>query len=194
MAKPAPQINTASMADIAFMMLFFFLVTTNLDVDLGLARMLPQMPDENQQQEDIMVNRRNVLVVQINLNDRISADGQPIDISQLKDRVREFILNPADNPNLSEKEIRDVENFGPYPITKGVISLVSDRGTTYDAYMRVQNELVKAYNELREEFSMQHYGQPYLKLTEDQQKVVRTIYNQAISEAEPKDIGRSARR
>jgi len=194
MAKPAPPINTASMADIAFMMLFFFLVTTNLDVDLGLSRILPQMPDENQQQEDVMVNRRNVLVVLINASDRVSIGGQPIDLSQLKERVRDFILNPADNPTLSEKEIREVENFGPYPISKGVVSLQNDRSTSYDVYMRVQNELIKAYNELRDDFSMRNYGQPYMKLDEDQQKVVRTIYAQNISEAEPKDIGRSARR
>jgi len=194
MAKISPSINTASMADIAFMMLFFFLVTTNLDVDLGLARMLPPIPDENQQQDDVKVNRRNVMVVLINSSDRISAGGQPVDIGQLKQKVREFILNPGDHPDLPEKEIKDVENFGPYPITKGVISLQNDRSTTYDTYIRVQNELIKAYNELREEFAMQHFGKPFIKLDEDEQKVVRTIYNQAISEAEPRDVSKRARR
>ncbi|MCL2727275.1 MAG: biopolymer transporter ExbD [Bacteroidales bacterium] len=194
MAKQITTINTASMADIAFMMLFFFLVTTNLDVDLGLARMLPPIPDENQQQDDVKVNRRNVMVVLINSQDRILAGNQPIEIGQLKEKVREFILNPADHPDLPEKEIRDVENFGPYPITKGVISLQNDRSTTYDTYMRVQNELIKAYNEIREEFSMQQFGKPFIKLDEVEQKVVRTIYNQAISEAEPRDVSKRARR
>jgi len=194
MGRPLPQINTASMADIAFMMLFFFLVTTNLDVELGLQRRLPPMPDENQQMEDAKVNRRNVMVVLVNQSDRISAGGQPIEISQLKEKVREFILNVSDDPNLPEKEIIDVENFGPYPVSKGVVSLQNDRGTTYDAYMRVQNELIKAYNELRDEFAMQHYGKPYLKLDEDFQEVVRKIYNQNISEAEPRDVASRARR
>ena len=194
MAKQITTINTASMADIAFMMLFFFLVTTNLDVDLGLARMLPPIPDENQQQDDVKVNRRNVMVVLINSSDRVSAGGQQVEIGQLKEKVREFILNPGDHPDLPEKEIKDVENFGPYPITKGVISLQNDRATTYDTYMRVQNELIKAYNELREEFSVQHFGKPFIKLDETEQKVVRTIYNQAISEAEPRDVSKRARR
>ena len=188
MAKPAGEINAGSMADIAFLMLIFFLVTTTMDVDAGLQRILPQMPDE--EQEIMEVNRRNILVVQINLNDRLSAGGQPIDISQLKDKVRDFVLNVNDDPNLSEKEIKDIENFGSYPVSKGIVSLQNDRGTTYDAYIRVQNELIKAYNELRDEFSMQNFGKPFIKLDDVQQKVVRTIYNQNISEAEPRDVAK----
>ena len=192
--RPLPQIMTASMADIAFMLLFFFLVTTTLDVELGLQRRLPPIPDENQPQEDAKVNRRNVLSVLVSSSDRISVGGQIVEIHQLKDKVREFVLNPYDSPNLPEKEIVDVKNFGPYPITKGVVSLTNDRGTTYGTYLRVQNELVKAYNELRDEFAMQHYGMYYNKLGEDQQEVVRTIYGQNISEAEPRDVGKRAKR
>ncbi|MCL1974292.1 MAG: biopolymer transporter ExbD [Bacteroidetes bacterium] len=190
MAKPAGEINAGSMADIAFLMLIFFLVTTTMDVDAGLQRRLPEMPDENQQQEKVEINRRNILVVMINLNDRISAGGQPIDISQLKDKVKEFILNPVDNPNLPEREIKEIENFGPFPVSKGVVSLQNDRGTSYDAYLRVQNELVKAYNEVRDDFSMRHFGKVYIALTDEaQQKVVRDCIPSNISEAEPKDIG-----
>jgi len=194
MAKPLPPITTASMADIAFMMLFFFLVTTTMDVELGLQRRLPPMPDENQQLEDAKVNRRNVLVVQINSSNRILAGGQVVDVNQLKDRVREFVLNPNNDPNLPEKKIVDVKNFGPYPVSQAVVSLQNDRGTTYDVYMKVQNELIKAYNELRDEFAIQNYGKPYLKLDEDQQEVLRAIYGQNISEAEPRDVGNRATR
>ena len=190
MAKPAGEINAGSMADIAFLMLIFFLVTTTMDVDAGLQRRLPEMPDEEQQQEQAEINRRNILVVMINLNDRISTGGQPIDISQLKDKVKEFILNPTDNPSLPEREIKEIENFGPYPVSRAVVSLQSDRGTSYNVYLRVQNELVKAFNEVRDDFSMQQYGKVYANLMDEvKEKVVRECIPSYISEAEPKDIG-----
>jgi len=188
--RSAGEINAGSMADIAFLMLCFFLMTTTMDVDAGLQRRLPPMPDESQQQEKVEVNRRNILVVMINLNDKISLGGQPIDISQLKDKVKDFVLNPADDVNLPEKEIKEIANFGPYSVSKGIVSLQNDRGTSYEIYLKVQNELVKAYNELRDEFAMQHYGKIYIRLDETQQEIVRTIYNQNISEAEPRDVGK----
>jgi len=188
--RSAGTINSGSMADIAFLMLTFFLMTTTMDVDAGLQRRLPPMPDDDQQQEEVKINRRNLLVVLINSNDKIFAGGQPIEISELKEKVKAFVVNEYDDLNLPEKEVADVENFGLYPVTKGVISLQNDRGTTYEVYLKVQNELVKAYNELRDEFAMQQYGKVFSKLDETQQKVVRTIYNQSISEAEPRDVGK----
>ena len=195
MARPAGEINAGSMADIAFLMLIFFLVTTTMDVDAGLQRRLPEMPDENQEQEKVEINRRNILVVMINLNDRISAGGQPIDLSQLNDKVKEFILNPTDNPNLPEREVKMIENFGSSPVSKGVISLQNDRGTSYDAYIKVQNELVRAYNEVRDDFSLLHFGKVYAKLNDEiQEKVVRECIPSNISEAEPKDVGGQQKR
>jgi biopolymer transport protein ExbD len=188
--RAVSEINSGSMADIAFLMLTFFLMTTTMDVDAGLQRRLPPMPDPNQQQEDVKVNRRNILVVLINPSDRIFAGAQPIELNQLKDKVKTFVVNEYDDPNLSEKVLTEVENYGPYPVSKGVVSLQNDRGTSYEIYIKVQNELVKAYNELRDEFSMITYGKLYAKLDETQQNVVRTIYNQNISEAEPRDIGK----
>ena len=195
MARPAGEINSSSMADIAFLMLIFFLMTTTMDVDAGLQRRLPPMPDPNQQVEDVKINRRNILVVLINTNDRIFAGGQPIDLLLLKEKVKAFVVNEYNDPNLPEVDITEIENFGPYPVSKGVVSLQNDRGTSYEIYLKVQNELVKAYNELRDEFSMVNYGKVYAKLDETQQKVVRDIYNQNISEAEPRDVGsRTTRR
>ena len=194
MARSAGQINSSSMADIAFLMLIFFLMTTTMDVDAGLSRRLPPMPDPNQQVEDLKVNRRNTLVVLINPSDRIFAGGQPIELSQLKDKVKAFVINEFNDPNLPEREITEVENFGSYPVSKGVVSLQNDRGTSYEIYLKVQNELVKAYNELRDEFSMVNYGKVFAKLDETQQDVVRIIYPQSISEAEPRDIGNRSRR
>lgn len=85
--------------------------------------------------------------------------------------------------------MKDIEGYGQYPVSKGVISLQNDRGTSYQAYIAVQNELVKAVNELRDEFSTQNYGKKFASLDEDKQEIVKKAVPQNISEAEPKDIG-----
>jgi len=190
MAKPLPALNTTSTGDIAFLLLIFFLVATTMDVDKGIQRRLPPMPDENQKQQDIKVNRRNIVVVRINAQDRILAGGTPMDISQVKDQIKEFITNPANSEALPEKEMKDIEGFGQYAVSKGVVSLQNDRGTSYSAYLRVQNEIVKAFNEIRDDFAMVNYGSKYADLDEDKQKIVRDAIPQSISEAEPKDVSK----
>ena len=186
--KEVPELNSSSTADIAFLLLCYFLMTTTMGSQTGLSRRLPQMPDPNQKQEDIKINKRNIVIVKINSADRILAGNEPIDISQLKDKIKEFLSNPAEDPNLPEKEVKDIENYGPYPVSKGVISLQNDRGTSYRAYIAVQNELVKAINELRDDLSYRTYGKPFLRLDETQQEVIKDCIPQNISEAEPKDV------
>ena len=190
MAKKTPALNTSSTADIAFLLLCYFLMTTTMGSQTGLQRRLPPMPDKNQQVQDQKVNRRNIIVVKINSADRLLAGSEPIEVSQLKDRIKEFLTNPTDDPNRPEKEVTDIEGYGSYPISKGVISLQNDRGTSYRAYMEVQNELVKAVNELRDEFSSRAYGKPFNSLDEEKQEIVKTAIPQNISEAEPKDVGK----
>ena len=184
------EVNAGSMADIAFLLLIFWLTTTSIDADKGLQRRLPPMPDENQKQEDVKVNRRNILQVKINSSDRILAGSQSVDVSQLKDVVIDFVTNPADNENLSEKEMEEIVGYGLYPVSKGVVSLQNDRGTSYNSYLQVQNEIVKAFNEIRDNFAMAQFGRKYAMLSEDQQEIVRKAIPQKISEAEPKDIGK----
>ena len=186
--KKVPEINGSSMADIAFIALIFFLMVTTMDKEEGISRLLPPIPPEDQKVENQEVNRRNIIQVKINSNDRLLAGSQPMDVSQLKDKIKEFMTNPYDDPNLPEKEIKDIPGLGPVPVTKGVISLQNDRGTTYQAYITVQNELIKAINELRDDFSMRTYGKKYSKLDEDRQEIVRKAVPQRISEAEPKDV------
>ena len=193
MAKPTPEINAGSMADIAFLLLIFFLVTTSMDVDKGIQRRLPPMPDENQKVEAEQINKRNIMVVLINRSDRLFAGGQPMEIYMLKDKVKEFITNPANLPNLPEKKEKNIEGFGPYMVFRAVVSLQNDRGTSYEAYIQVQNEIMKAFNEVRDEFAMQHWGKKYAALDETQQEIAREAIPQNISEQEPREVTKTRR-
>ena len=188
--KNVEGVNASSSADIAFLILIFWVTTTTMNSDKGLQRRLPPMPDENQQQEDIKVNRRNIIQVKINAADRVIAGGQIMEISEIKDKIVEFVTNPLNLENLPEKEMKDIEGFGQYAVSKGVVSLQNDRGTSYNSYLQVQNELVKAFNEIRDDFAVKNYGKKYNALDEDKQKIVREAIPQNISEAEPKDISK----
>ena len=188
--KKTPAINSSSTADIAFLLLCYFLMTTTMGSQTGLSRRLPPMPEKDQKVDDQKVNRRNIIIVKINSADRLLAGSEPIDLSQLKDKIREFLTNPTNDPNLPEKEEIDIEGYGKYPVSKGVISLQNDRGTSYHAYIAVQNELVKAINELRDDFAFKNYGKPFIQLTEEQQDIAKKAIPQNISEAEPKDVAK----
>ncbi|MBQ2332136.1 MAG: biopolymer transporter ExbD [Bacteroidales bacterium] len=188
--RKTPGLNTQSTADIAFLLLCYFLMTSTMDQQNGLQRRLPPMPDKDQKVDDQKVNRRNIIIVKINSADRLFAGNEMLDISQLKDKIKEFLTNPADDPNLPEKEMKNIEGLGEYPVSKGVISLQNDRGTSYQAYIAVQNELVKAVNELRDEFARAKYGKPFAALTETQQDIAKKAVPQNISEAEPKDVSK----
>lgn len=188
--REAPEINGGSMADIAFMLLIFFLVATTMDVDSGLARMLPPKIDPEDMEKPPEVKERNVFVVQINSQDKLALKGDPIDISQLRDKAKEFIANANKEEHLPEWDAKEVPFFGMVEVRKGVISLQNDNGTSYAAYIAVQNELVRAYNELREDLSQSKFRKPYDDLNKEQTKAVRKVFPQRISEAEPRNIGK----
>lgn len=191
MAKKTPEVNSSSMADIAFLMLAFFLMVSTMDQDKGISRRLPPMPPPGAELQDQQVNRRNIILVRISSSNNIYAGNQPVDISQLKDKVVEFLTNPNDDPNMPEKEIKDIDGYGTLPVSRGVISLQNDRETNYDAYIQVQNELLRAVNQLRDEFSMATFGRKYSQLAdEDQMRIVRDAVPGTISESEPKDVSR----
>ena len=173
------EINASSMADIAFLLLIFFLVTTTMNVDTGLPRMLPPMPTKDQKEVTQDYQVRNVLLVRINRSDKLLVGGRPMD------KAKEFLLNPNNDPNLPEKVKKTIPLLGDMMVTAGVISLQNDRSTTYSAYLKVQNELIAAYNEVRDDLSRQRFGNIYDKLTEEQQKAIQTAIPQRISEAEP---------
>ena len=190
--RTMPGINSSSTADIAFMLLIFFLTTTSMDTDRGLARRLPQPPDPNQKQQDnIVVKERNVLQVRINKDDQLMVGTEYLDIKQLRAKAKEFVANPYDDANLPEKHLKNIPLLGGDCMVteKHVISVQNDVGTSYQAYIDVQNELVAAYNELRNELAEAKFGKEYALCSEDEQKAIRDFYPQKISEAEPKKYG-----
>lgn len=188
--REVPGINSSSTADIAFIILIFFLVTTSMDTDRGLARQLPPPPDKDHKPDDIIVKERNVLIVLLNAQDQLMAGKEYVKASDLRKIAKDFIANPYNDEKLPEKKAKDVPFFGNTMITENhVISLQNDRGTTYQAYINVQNELVAAYNELRNELAQEKWQRDYEALDEEQKKAIRMIYPQKISEAEPKNYG-----
>jgi biopolymer transport protein ExbD len=189
--RSVPELNSSSTADISFILLIFFLTTTSMDTDRGLARRLPPPPEDNVEQDDTKVKERNVLQVRINAMDELMIGGDYAEVSEIRARAKEFIENPENLPNLPDKSPRDIDLFGTVYITdKHVISLQSDRGTSYSKYFEVQNELVAAYNELRDELSRRKFGKAYIDLNEEQQLAVRSYYPMKISEAEPKNYAK----
>ena len=191
MAKKIPQINASSMADISFLLLIFFLVTTSMDVNQGLARRLPAPVPPDQKVENTDINKRNLMVVKINSANQLMVQGQMLDIKQLRAKAKEFIKNENDDATLPKLVEEDFgEPIGVVKYTKDhVISVQNDVDTQYQAYLDVQNELVAAYNELRDECARQYFHKAYAELDEDQQKQVQKVYPQKISEAEPKHYG-----
>lgn len=188
--RSVPEINSSSTADIAFLLLIFFLITTSMDTDRGLARRLPPPPEKDQKLDDIIVKERNVLAVRLNSSDQLMCGSDYITIKQLRQRAKDFISNPYNDEKLPEKHEENIPFFGRVMVTKNhVVSLQNDRGTSYQAYIDVQNELVAAYNELRNELAQEKWQKDYNQLDEDQQKAIRDYYPQKISEAEPKNYG-----
>jgi biopolymer transport protein ExbD len=192
--RKVPEFSASSMADIAFLLLIFFLVATTMNVDTGISRILPPMPpDEMPKDKDLDVKERNLLAVYVNTYDQISVARQPMHISQLKDKVKEFILNPTDDPNMPERKDKEIEmpdgTKWVYPVSEGIVSLTNDRGTSYEMYVQVQNELVRAFNEIRDQVATQKFGRKFLELDEADRKVIADAIPQKISEAEPRNVG-----
>ncbi len=189
MARMNPEINAGSMADIAFLLLIFFLVTTTMDVDTGLRRLLPPPIDPNAPPPP-PVRERNVFVVLVDQNDRLLVEGELGNIQTLREQTRNFLLNPTNDPTMPVREMREIENLGEVEVSRGIISLQNDRGTSYEMYIAVQNELAAAINDIRDEVSREFFGVRFDQLTDqDLVRAVREAVPMAISEAEPKDIG-----
>ena len=188
--RKTPDINAGSQADIAFLLLVFFLVATTMNTDKGLSRVLPPLPPEDVKVEDAKVKERNVLLVFVNASGQIMAGDESMDIRGLKDKAKEFILNPMEDENLPEKKETEIEmedgSKWVYPVSEGVISLQTTRDTNYEVYIMVQNELTRAFNEVRDEVAMQKFNAVFSELNSDQRSAITKAVPLKISEAEPR--------
>ena len=196
------EINAGSMADIAFLLLIFFLVTTTMDVDSGIARKLPEKSEET---PEVTIKEKNILDIVVNRNNQILVEGdQYVQVTDIKRIAMDFIDNgggesaPIDGqpgkPCDYCKGARDPAS-SDHP-SKAIISLQSDRGTTYGMYVSIQNEIEAAYNELRNIYALEKYKRTYRDLLKDykdnpseslKDKIdfLKESYPQIITEPEP---------
>lgn len=188
MARKLPEVNAGSMADIAFLLLVFFLVTTTMDVDTGLIRKLPPPVPKDVEPPD--VKERNIMKILVNKRDRLLVNNKEGSLYTLKDEVKDFMSIHPNDESYPEINIKSIELLGDIPTSKGIVSLKNDRGTSYEMYIQVQNELARAFKELRDELSMDKFGKKYGKLVKDEQiKAIEKAVPMRISEAEPENIG-----
>lgn len=171
--KDDNSINAGSMADIAFLLLIFFLVTTTIVEDKGILVQLPPWIDEPP--IDVIVNADNILNVLINGENELLVENERAEINELRARTKEFITNPLKLDHM------------PKDPKKAIISLVNDRSTSYETYIGVYNELKGAYSELRDEEARRLYNKGFEMLDKAQQKEIRNKIPLVISEAEPND-------
>jgi biopolymer transport protein ExbD len=206
-----PEINAGSMADIAFLLLIFFLVTTTMNVDSGISKKLSEKPPPDYVPP--VIKEKNIFEVNINRNNDLLVEGEPMDVKDIKEAAKKFIDNggglgtpgedgtPGKKCDYCQGERSDSSSDHP---NKAIISVQSDRGTEYGTYIIVQNELLRAYTELRNTLAKQKYGMSFDELeaaydeaknnadlkdkAESLQKKVEDIkksYPQIISDAEP---------
>ncbi len=168
-ADNAMELNTTSTADISFILLIFFLVTTSMDRNFGLMRQLPKSVPEDIEKTDKTIDRRNVYEINV-CNGTILANGENIASDKLCAQLKEFIMNPEHNPNLAESP------------EKHLIVVHTDGDATYDDYFKVENQIVNAYNELRQAEAQKRFGKDYKMLTDRQVKSINLSIPQMVSE------------
>ena len=206
--RKVPGLNASSTADISFILLIFFLVTTSMDTDQGLGRTLPKPPEDEEQDLSIEIKQRNILNIRINqyndimFRDEFTVTPKPnrhniltIDPGEallIKQETKRFIANKSNEPNLPELKPKNCGLLGQCMVTKDhVISVQTDRATSYGVYFQVQDIIVSAYNELRDELAKEKFGYKFEYCSEDEKKAVRDYYPQMISEAEPRKYGKA---
>ncbi len=157
-SRAVPEINAGSMADIAFLLLIFFLVTTEISSDAGLQVRLPPPPDPNNPPDQSRLNDRDVLEVLVNANNQLLVEERPLNINELTNLTKRHLTNEGKDPELSTSP------------KKAIVSLKNARGTSYDTYIQVYNELMRGYNEVREQAAQGKYGRPYKQLSKKEKE------------------------
>lgn len=172
-SRESAEIPSSSLADIAFLLLIFFLLVTTIDVDSGIGLVLPPEPEENQ--EPPPVKERNMLKILVNAQGMVLLDEEPTSITEVKDKVIEFVDNKGQDPNLSESP------------QKAIVSIKTDRRTPYSVYIDMLDEVMGAYADLRNRASQAEFGRPYEALEEesDPKQKIKEMYPKKISIAEP---------
>lgn len=189
MTNQIPSINAGSMADIAFLLLVFFLVTTTMENDMGIQRNLSTLEENTSVVE---YDERNVFEIQINAFNQILANNQSLEANELSQHIKHFIQNPNQNPKLSESYLFDFPAIGSVPISKQVILIKSDNSTSYQTYIQVQDEIARAYHQLRNEFSQKYWGLEYQYILKynmrDELAILNQVYPFNISEDKSEDV------
>jgi hypothetical protein len=198
--RSAPEVNAGSMADIAFLLLIFFLVTTTIETDSGISRLLPPLDDTPP--EDVILKERNIFTVLVNDAGNLLVEDEPMEIKELRPAAIAFLDNGGGQGTegcdycQGARDPKSSDN----PV-KAVISLQNNRQTKYKDYITVQNELVAAYNFLRNREANRLYGVDFTDMEaafknpdytgdkdvlKDRIEVIKKMFPQKLSEAEPK--------
>jgi hypothetical protein len=203
--RATPEVNAGSMADIAFLLLIFFLVTTTIEKDKGIARQLP--PKQEDIPEDVIIKDKNLFIVNVNKDDQLLVEEELMELKDLRQAAIDFLDNggaPSGTPEYCDfcQGLRSPESSDNPQ--KAVISVQNDRLTSYKMYIAVQNELVAAYNFLRDRESQRLYGWRFTEVkkaidegnyngnvasAEEKLKTVQELIPLKLSEAEPKKRG-----
>ena len=183
--RKIPQINSSSSADIAFLLLIFFLVTSSLDARTGIYRKLNASSPEEVLKERIDIEQRNLLTFSLNSLNQIVYEDEIITLFEVRDLSKAFIANLNDVDFLPEKEWIEIPEIGMYPVTtQHIISVKVDRDAKYEAYIQLINELTAAYNQLRNNVSNKIFDTAFYNLSPEKQDAIRMIYPLRISEME----------
>ena len=167
--REEPAINGSSMADIAFLLLIFFLVTTTINVDTGIGMILPPLSED----DSPPVNKRNQMNILVNAEGKVLIDGELVQISEIEFKLEEFILNNGKNPELSDSP------------NKAIVSILTQSETPYRIYIDMLDEVIGTYNNIRDDESLRTFGFVYNKLGADQREIIRNRIPKKISIAEP---------
>ena len=198
--RSAPEVNAGSMADIAFLLLIFFLVTTTIETDSGISRKLPQWQPEDV--EPPVIKQRNIFTVEVNSNNQLLVEEEEMELSELQEAAVEFLDNGAGTGDEACSFCQgDRDESSSVNPQKAIISLMNNRGTEYGTYIAVQNELVAAYNQLRDREAQRMYGMTFTEMEKryndpsfngdkealkEKIDVIQDMIPQKLSEAEPR--------